>query len=481
MKLLTSTIAMLLLLSLMITAFAASGTKDIPVTFRDIKVKLQGGARQVIDVTEDLKDVTGKKVEPFIYDGTTYVPIRGISEALGLDVEWDGENNTVNISGFAPYYRSVKRDYDVIPIKMYMQAGYNEIEEYTSGRTIHSGEGYIDPFGVGTYHAGIGYSEANDYPQDRYFSEWWMQNFDTGLFCVYHMKDGDIYAWDGILGRIKTNPGDGTANQSDALVNIIVGGTGSYAGATGILVGYTQGSGKNDPESTLPQALFKIMEGFIKLPKNPENYKPPEVTQTIGEYEKLQRTDTSVYTTYAIDMTMKAGSHEYEQWTSGFWTIHSGIGVIEPYGQSSYHAGKGYAEEKFKPDDFFNDNWLEEFGTDLFCIYHIGDLGDIYVYDGLWSYILEEEDDCGIGDNAQRQDALINIIIGGTGAFEGATGILVGKTMGAGEKQQVGFMPKEIVGEENKVPYDLPETLLKIMSGYIRVPANSSAAVYGKK
>lgn len=33
-----------------------------------------------------------------IIDGTTYVPVRAVTEALGADVQWDGENRTVNIT-----------------------------------------------------------------------------------------------------------------------------------------------------------------------------------------------------------------------------------------------------------------------------------------------------------------------------------------------------------------------------------------------
>lgn len=44
------------------------------------------------------KDTNGKVVEPFIVDGTTYLPIRAVSEALGKDVYWNGQTNTVYIN-----------------------------------------------------------------------------------------------------------------------------------------------------------------------------------------------------------------------------------------------------------------------------------------------------------------------------------------------------------------------------------------------
>ena len=45
------------------------------------------------------KDVNGKVVNPFLIDGTTYVPVRAITEALGKEVTWDGVTRTIYITG----------------------------------------------------------------------------------------------------------------------------------------------------------------------------------------------------------------------------------------------------------------------------------------------------------------------------------------------------------------------------------------------
>lgn len=42
-------------------------------------------------------DATGKVVEPLLVDGTTYLPVRAIAQALGLDVEWEDKTYTVKI------------------------------------------------------------------------------------------------------------------------------------------------------------------------------------------------------------------------------------------------------------------------------------------------------------------------------------------------------------------------------------------------
>lgn len=43
------------------------------------------------------KDVNGQVVSPFILEGTTYLPIRAVSEALGQKVNWDGEKRIIYI------------------------------------------------------------------------------------------------------------------------------------------------------------------------------------------------------------------------------------------------------------------------------------------------------------------------------------------------------------------------------------------------
>jgi len=38
---------------------------------------------------------------PFVMDGRTFLPVRGIAEALGVEVEWDNDTQTVYIGGTA--------------------------------------------------------------------------------------------------------------------------------------------------------------------------------------------------------------------------------------------------------------------------------------------------------------------------------------------------------------------------------------------
>ena len=44
-----------------------------------------------------MRDANGKSVETFAYNGTTYVPLRAVSQSLGKDVSYDGKTQRVYI------------------------------------------------------------------------------------------------------------------------------------------------------------------------------------------------------------------------------------------------------------------------------------------------------------------------------------------------------------------------------------------------
>ncbi len=74
----------ILIAAAVLTAAAAAAASD------GISILVNG-------VLIDPTDVNGNAAEPFIKDGTTYVPIRAVSEALGKVVSWDGDTQTVSI------------------------------------------------------------------------------------------------------------------------------------------------------------------------------------------------------------------------------------------------------------------------------------------------------------------------------------------------------------------------------------------------
>lgn len=83
-KWLSGFLTCLLLCGLVVTAGAKTGKVMQELTYRDIRVSLDG---EVLD----LRNAVGDKVEPFMFDGTNYLPVRALAEALGLNVAWDGK------------------------------------------------------------------------------------------------------------------------------------------------------------------------------------------------------------------------------------------------------------------------------------------------------------------------------------------------------------------------------------------------------
>ena len=79
-------------LSLVGTAAATIGSRSVQADYSDIKITLNG-----TQITPT--DANGNVVEPFAVNGTTYLPVRAVANALGVDVQWDGKTGTVVLSG----------------------------------------------------------------------------------------------------------------------------------------------------------------------------------------------------------------------------------------------------------------------------------------------------------------------------------------------------------------------------------------------
>lgn len=85
-------VAMLVIVAaLTFTVSASTGTVQKSLSYNDIKITLDG--QEITPL-----DANGNYVEPFIIDGTTYLPVRGISSALGLGVGWDQSTHTVQLT-----------------------------------------------------------------------------------------------------------------------------------------------------------------------------------------------------------------------------------------------------------------------------------------------------------------------------------------------------------------------------------------------
>lgn len=90
-------VALILICNLMAPAFAAGSTdaaaaREITATLStNITVEYKGEA-------QSMTDANGDPVYPVSYNGTTYLPIRAVSNILGLAVDWDQATKTVLLS-----------------------------------------------------------------------------------------------------------------------------------------------------------------------------------------------------------------------------------------------------------------------------------------------------------------------------------------------------------------------------------------------
>ena len=106
------------------TVYAANLTKKIDVLYDDIKILSNNIEFMPVDEQ-------GSQVEPFIYEGTTYLPVRAVSEALGKNVSWDSETKTVMVTDNEDieYSKIAIRNF----FKLFSEKRYDEMKNFTSG------------------------------------------------------------------------------------------------------------------------------------------------------------------------------------------------------------------------------------------------------------------------------------------------------------------------------------------------------------
>lgn len=100
------------------TATASTATVKKSLEYNNIGVEVNGKKAS-------LKDANGNSVEPFMINGTNYLPVRSVGEALGMDVSWDSKTKTVVMTGGSSDSKIRKMDFYH---KLYVQfSGLNQI------------------------------------------------------------------------------------------------------------------------------------------------------------------------------------------------------------------------------------------------------------------------------------------------------------------------------------------------------------------
>lgn len=174
------------------TVFGESIEKTIKVVFNGAKVYLNGNLA-------DLKDGNGNKVEPMVYNGTTYLPVRAISDAFKQNVEWDAKNNSIWIGQRpelgTPNIWLSKFDY----IEKTKDFNFNKINKDTF--KDNTGKTYQD----GILFNGFGYEGLQSQSSITYLLNQKYKRFKATYVLPYENKDDDnklvirIYGDDEIL------------------------------------------------------------------------------------------------------------------------------------------------------------------------------------------------------------------------------------------------------------------------------------------
>lgn len=86
-RFLSALLALLMVVGLAVPTLAALNKKTIEV-YTGVNI-------YVDDHLIQPKDANGNPVEVFVYNGTTYLPVRAVGEAVGKTVQWEGKTSSV--------------------------------------------------------------------------------------------------------------------------------------------------------------------------------------------------------------------------------------------------------------------------------------------------------------------------------------------------------------------------------------------------
>ena len=170
------TLVLVIIFTVASIAYATTGQQQIIVDYSNIKIVVDG--QQV-----NPKDANGKIVEPFIYNGTTYLPVRALAEALGKNVIWDSITSTVTISSneptsfeATPPESSVSQD-KVVFLDTLAPQSFEHQGSYDSYSSIGKNKSYIRGVDIQGSHAmTLTYSldcNFNTFRSDLYFINGW--------------------------------------------------------------------------------------------------------------------------------------------------------------------------------------------------------------------------------------------------------------------------------------------------------------------
>lgn len=121
-----------------IPALASSVSKTAEIFYNNIKIYVDGA--EIVP-----KDANGNIVEPFIMNGTTYLPIRAVASAFGKEVEWDGKTQSAYLG---------KKD-ETKPDNYLDKIQYNDYKEGGQYNNFSIIKGTVTDFDKNVYTSGL--------------------------------------------------------------------------------------------------------------------------------------------------------------------------------------------------------------------------------------------------------------------------------------------------------------------------------------
>jgi hypothetical protein len=95
------------------------GSQNITAFFNDIKIKINGS------------EVENMDVEPFIYQGRTFIPVRFVAEELEMEVRWNETTNTVELDTIK------KEEYSQMSTEIYIKTEYKGMSAIEFNNSIY--------------------------------------------------------------------------------------------------------------------------------------------------------------------------------------------------------------------------------------------------------------------------------------------------------------------------------------------------------
>ncbi|MEA4987580.1 MAG: copper amine oxidase N-terminal domain-containing protein [Anaerovorax sp.] len=175
-----------LVLGLSLTSFAETGTKNISIGYSNIKIYIN-------EKLTAMKDPKGNAVEPFVYNGTTYVPLRAISEALGQEVSWNNSTKSIYVGTQPADISNWKEEYE------FSNGNYTSGTDFSAGTytiTAVKGGGNVSSSNLlsGGINAIMGTPDKN--------SEIGLDNFYKQEYKNISLPSGTILKIDGVTIRL---------------------------------------------------------------------------------------------------------------------------------------------------------------------------------------------------------------------------------------------------------------------------------------